>query len=114
MADFVAANGTIVKSAYQPGSLLSGTVSGVMDFGVFLNLEGGGSGLLHRSSISAMPIPRLSDVFHVNQTIKVVIQSLDPASGRCGLETKSLERRPGDVADNITRAMEHAEETFNT
>lgn len=112
MADFVSANGTVVKSAYHPGALLSGTVSGIMDFGVFLNLEGGGSGLLHRSSVSAAPIPRLGDVFHINQTIMVVVQSLDPITGRCALETRTLERRPGDIAANVTLAMEMAEETY--
>ena len=53
------------------GSVVEGTVSGVADFGVFVNLTGSFSGLIHWKSLK----PGFEQHFAKNQPLKVKIQS---------------------------------------
>jgi ribosomal protein S1 len=38
--------------SYQPGTVYQGTVAGVQDFGIFVNLDGHRDGLVHVSKLS--------------------------------------------------------------
>ena len=56
------------------GDILSGTVSGVKKFGVFINL-GGAEGLVHISGFLGLIYP--SDVLQVSDEVKVKILAID-------------------------------------
>jgi len=104
-----------LEKKYKVGSIYSGTVTKLMDYGAFVRLENGIEGLIHNSELSwinknIQPIKVLS----ASQEIKIKIVSIDSSAKRISLsyrETlpnpwKEAEEKVGTVTDatinNIT------------
>jgi small subunit ribosomal protein S1 len=98
--------------ALPRGTLVCGTVTGLRPYGVFLELEGGHSGLLHISQISTDRIENLAVHFAAGDKLKVVVLDHDKASGRVALSTKPLEPAAGDMLRNKAEVFAQAEETL--
>ncbi len=60
----------------QVGSVMEGTVDSLKDYGAFINLENGLTGLLHISQISSQRIKHPGVVLKEGQTVKVKILSI--------------------------------------
>lgn len=72
------------------GQVLSGTVSSVQDYGVFVTLDDSGvSGLCHISEVADKPIENLSKVFERGDPVKVKILSIDLEKRKVGLGMKA-------------------------
>jgi small subunit ribosomal protein S1 len=71
-------NSCILTSIMLPGSVVSGTVTGLRQYGAFLELEGGMAGLLHISQISYERIDNLEQLFSVGQKCKVRLKITPP------------------------------------
>lgn len=93
------------------GSVVSGTVTGLRNYGVFLELEGGLAGLLHISQISVDRIESLENLFTIGQKCKVMILDHDKANNRVALSTKTLEANPGDMLRDMSAVFANAEES---
>ena len=76
---------------------MSGTVTGLRQYGVFVELSGGLAGLLHISQISVDRIESLENLFTIGQKCKVMILDHDKTNNRVALSTKVLEPNPGDM-----------------
>lgn len=72
-----------------PGSILEGTVESLMDFGAFVNLGDGLSGLVHISQISMKRIKKPSEVLKTGDKVKVKL--LNTNQGKISLSIKALE-----------------------
>ena len=70
------------------GMVLSGTIRNIMDFGMFIDINVHQDGLVHISEASDSFIKNLSDVFSINQVVKVKVISLDLERKRIGLSIK--------------------------
>jgi small subunit ribosomal protein S1 len=86
------------------GTLVSGVVTGIRDYGVFVDLVAGATNtnsntpaLLHVSQVSAERATDLQALFTVGETLQVVVMDHDVATGRIALSTKCLELSPGDM-----------------
>ena len=99
------------NSEPKRGEVVSGTVTGLRQYGAFLELDGGVAGLLHISQISYDRIDNLEDVFTVGQRCKVMILEHDKVNSRVALSTKTLEPQPGDMLRDQKMVFEKAEET---
>jgi small subunit ribosomal protein S1 len=84
---------TLVSTTYAVGQRVEGTVTNVVDFGVFAQLEGGIEGLIHVSELSNTPIAHPRDVVARGQRYLLEIVKIDPERQRIGL---SLKRVPAD------------------
>lgn len=73
------------------GDVVTGVVTGVVDFGVFVNMEGI-EGLVHISEISWERVNNPSDYVKVGQTIEAKIISID--KDRLSLSMKQLTKDP--------------------
>jgi small subunit ribosomal protein S1 len=93
------------------GEVVSGTVTGLRQYGAFLELDGGIAGLLHISQISYDRIESLESLFTIGQRCKVMILEHDKANGRVALSTKTLEPSPGDMLKDMQSVFDNAEET---
>lgn len=94
------------------GEVVSGTVTGIRNYGAFLELDGGHAGLLHISQISYDRVDNLEQLFTIGQRIKVMILEHDKLKNRVALSTKTLEPSPGDMLrGNMEMVFEKAEET---
>ncbi len=74
---------------YVPGAIVEGVVESLKDYGAFVKLEDGVSGLLHVSQISRQRIKHPGVVLQEGQTVKVKIR--DTANGKISLSMKALE-----------------------
>jgi small subunit ribosomal protein S1 len=93
------------------GEVVSGTVTGLRNYGAFLELDGGVAGLLHISQISYDRVDNLENLFTIGQRAKVMVIEHDKANGRVALSTKTLEPNPGDMLRDMNSVFEKAEET---
>jgi len=94
-----------------PGEVVGAKVTGLRNYGAFLELDGGSAGLLHISQISADRIDNLETLFTVGQRVKVMILSHDKLNGRVALSTKALEPNAGDMMKDMNAVFEKAEST---
>lgn len=85
----------------QVGSVLEGTVETLQNYGAFVRLENGLSGLVHISQISQKRVKSPKDVLNVGDDVKVKV--IGVKDGKISLSMKALE----DIA-----ATEIEEEVF--
>ena len=74
------------------GAVLEGTVDSVMDYGAFIKLDNGASGLLHVSQISWKRVATPADVLTKGDRITVKIIAVK--DGKISLSKKALEEAP--------------------
>jgi small subunit ribosomal protein S1 len=78
-----------VAEKYKPGERVRGTVTRLMDFGAFVEIEPGIEGLIHISEMSwAKRIRTASDVVKPGDTVEAVILGVTPGERRISLGLK--------------------------
>ena len=89
---------------YPVGARVSGTVTRLMDFGAFVEIEPGLEGLVHISEMSwAKKVKRPSDVLKSGDTVEAVILSVSGADKRMAL---GLKQALGDPWMEAPRKLE--------
>jgi small subunit ribosomal protein S1 len=82
----------------QPGDCVTGSVTNITDFGVFVDL-GGVEGLVHVSEISWGRVHHPADVVFVGQPVQVYIIQVDRERARIALSLKRLCPNPWETAE---------------
>lgn len=90
-----AAKRAAVFEAIQEGSVVTGKVARLTNFGAFIDL-GGVDGLVHISQISHEHVAKASDKLEVGQEVQAKVISVDPESGRVSLSIKDTLAGPWD------------------
>ena len=80
-----------VEQRYEVGKKITGTVTNVTDFGVFVELEEGIEGLVHVSEISKEKIKTPVGMFNVGDIITAKVMNINSDERRIGLSIKRLE-----------------------
>ncbi len=88
---------TLAAQKYPPNSVARGTVTKLMDFGAFVELESGIEGLVHISELSHKRVWRASDVVKEGEQVEVMVRSVDPEAQRMSLSMKELSAPPETV-----------------
>jgi small subunit ribosomal protein S1 len=83
-----------LDSKYTLGSVVSGKVTNIMDFGVFIEVEEGVEGLVHISELSHKRVKSASDLFTIGDTVSAVVKNVDPEKRRIRLSIKDNESPP--------------------
>ncbi len=96
----------IIFSALSEGTILTGKVTNVTDFGAFIDL-GGVEGLIHVSELSWGRVHHPSDVLSVEDEVQVIVLQVCEENSRIALslkrmapnpwETLNIRYNPGDV-----------------
>jgi len=82
----------VIESKYAPGTVITGKVRNVTDFGVFIEVEEGIDGLVHVSDMSwTKRIKHPSELFKKGDEVQAVILSIDAANQKLSLGIKQLE-----------------------
>lgn len=81
----------------QEGDRVQGTVTGLRDFGAFVNL-GGADGLIHVSELAWHRVDHPRDVLRVGDQIEVYVLNLDRETNRIALSRKRLLSDPWEDA----------------
>ena len=80
-----------VAERYQVGKEITGTVTNLTDFGVFVELEEGIEGLVHVSEISKEKIKTPIGKFNIGEVITARVMNINSEERRIGLSIKRLE-----------------------
>ncbi len=80
-----------VADRYQVGKEISGTVTNVTDFGVFVELEEGIEGLVHVSEISTEKVKDPSEQYKVGDVLAARVMNINSDERRIGLSIKRLD-----------------------
>jgi len=77
-----------VPEKYKVGEKVTGTVSRVVEFGAFVELEPGIEGLIHLSEMSWGKVKKAGDVIKPGETVEAVILGVSPGERRISLGLK--------------------------
>ncbi|PKM83643.1 MAG: RNA-binding protein S1 [Firmicutes bacterium HGW-Firmicutes-13] len=75
----------------EVGSIVEGTVTGITNFGVFIQLPGGEIGLVHISEIADTYVKNINDYLQKRDKVKVKILCIDQG-GKIGLSIKQANK----------------------
>jgi small subunit ribosomal protein S1 len=82
---------TDIPNKYQPGQIVTGTVTKLTNFGVFVGLENGLEGLLHISELADHKVENPEEIVKVGEPIEVKILRVDTDERKIGLSRKRVE-----------------------
>ena len=77
----------------NPGDVVEGTISNIVDFGAFVDLEGM-DGLIHISELSWSHVNHPSEVLEIGQTVNVKVLDIDRDRQRISLGLKQTQSDP--------------------
>ncbi len=80
-----------IPNKYQPGQLVTGKVTKITNFGVFVGLENGLEGLLHISELADHKVENADEVVKVGDEIEVKVLRVDTDERKIGLSRKRVD-----------------------
>jgi small subunit ribosomal protein S1 len=83
-----------IPEKYKPGTRVSGTVTNVTDFGLFVELEEGIEGLIHVSQLPKGKQDNPLEGFQVKDEIQAEVVNISKEDKRIGLSIRKLEESP--------------------
>ena len=82
-------------SKYNPGDIIRGTVRSLTDYGVFVGIEDGVDGMVHKSDLSwTQRINNPADVYKKGDEVEAIILSVNHAEKKVSLGIKQLYEDP--------------------
>jgi small subunit ribosomal protein S1 len=83
----------------NPGDVVEGQISNIVDFGAFVDLDGM-DGLIHISELSWSHVNHPSEVLEIGQTVKVKVLDIDRDRQRISLGLKQTQTDPWQVLES--------------
>ncbi|MFP4589242.1 MAG: S1 RNA-binding domain-containing protein [Candidatus Acetothermia bacterium] len=83
-----------VETKFTPGTVVSGEITKVTDFGVFVKLEEGVEGLVHVSEISWDHVGHPGDILSEGEEVKAEVLEVNQEERRISLSMKQVQRDP--------------------
>ncbi|MFH1266746.1 MAG: S1 RNA-binding domain-containing protein [Planctomycetota bacterium] len=80
-----------IPGKYEAGQIVTGKVTKITNFGVFVGLENGLEGLLHISELADHKVENPEEIVQVGEEIQVKILRVDPDERKIGLSRKRVE-----------------------
>lgn len=86
-----------VLASVKAGDVMSGSVTGLPDYGAFVTVLIGGvevQGLVHKSELSWETVMNVDQVVSLGQTVSVLVKDVDVTAGKLTLSMKQLRKDP--------------------
>ena len=83
-----------ITTVPEPGTVYTGKVTSILEFGAFVEILPGKEGLLHISEIAWAKTEKVEDVLHVGDTVTVKLLEVDAKSGKLRLSLRALQEKP--------------------
>lgn len=96
---------------YEKDKIVTGYVTGIEKYGIFVNLDEYYSGLIHISEISTGFVRNVSEYVNIGETIKMKVMSVNEKNHQVKLSIKNLDYRIGKKKRTKIVETEHG---FNT
>ncbi|MBI5534216.1 MAG: 30S ribosomal protein S1 [Deltaproteobacteria bacterium] len=82
---------TLFTERYHPGDKIKGKVRSLTDYGVFVGIEEGVDGMVHKSDLSwTVKVNNPSDIYHKNDDVEAIILSINHDDKKVSLGIKQL------------------------
>jgi len=98
-----------MTTRYRVGSIVTGKVTNITDFGIFMELEPGIEGLVHVSELSSEKVEDPSTVVQKGQEIQAEVLNIDQEERKISLSMKAIEdaevRAEKQALDALNREM---------
>ncbi|MFO7752476.1 MAG: 30S ribosomal protein S1 [Desulfobacteraceae bacterium] len=102
-----------VAERYEVGKEISGVITNLTDFGVFVEIEEGIEGLVHVSEVAKEKINNPKEHFQVGDTITAKVMNINSQERRIGLSIKRLEDDDDEqVLEEFAKNMKPAKSQF--
>jgi small subunit ribosomal protein S1 len=85
-----------IPARYSPGGVVSGPVTKLTNFGVFVELEPGLEGLLHVSELADHKVDRPEDVVKLGEIVEVKVLRVDRGERKIGLSLRQRHESQDD------------------
>jgi small subunit ribosomal protein S1 len=82
---------SLAPSKYRHGTKVTGKVTSLTDFGVFVELEEGVEGLIHVSELSREKVATAKTFAEIGDSLEAVVLSCDPKERRISLSIKAMQ-----------------------
>jgi len=104
---------TLFTDKYKPGDKIGGKVRSITDYGVFVGIEEGVDGMVHKTDLSwTVKINNPADVYNKGDDVEAIILSINHDEKKVSLGVKQLwddpwagamdAYKPGTVVDQVT------------
>jgi small subunit ribosomal protein S1 len=90
-----------LASRYVPGSIITGKVTNVTDFGIFVEIEDGIEGLVHISEISRERIKSAGDIYSIGDVVSAAVKNVDIVNQKIGLSVKDVEKTSNEPSKKL-------------
>lgn len=90
--------------AVEVGNILEGKVTGITDFGAFVELPEGKSGMVHISEVAPVYVSKISEFLQEGQTVKVKVLSVNEENGKISLSIKKASENNSNNNRNRNRS----------
>ena len=106
----------------EAGAIVEGTVKTITNFGAFIDLGDGVTGLVHISEISDDYVKSVNDYLEENQKVKVKVLAVDEANKKITLSIKKADTTPKpqqskqqemSFEDRLSKFLKDSEERQN-
>ena len=116
-----------MSKSVEVGSVVEGVVTGITNFGAFVELPNGKTGLVHISEIADAYVHEVSDYVRNNDHVRVKVLSISDDGEKIGLSLRQANPGPpefvtpreeptrgrGSFEDRMQRFMKESEEKIN-
>jgi len=93
----------VIPEKYKSGTRVSGTVKGITDFGIFVELETGIEGLIHVSQLPKGKQEKSLDEYQVGNEVEAEVVNVSVEDKRIGLSIRKLEQSSErDISKSFT------------
>ena len=99
-----------IEERYRPGDIINVTITRVVDFGAFAQLEPGVEGLIHISELADIAVAEPLKTVQSGDTVSAKILRIDPARQRVGLSRRQALLEGGSVAAEEVAEEEDGDE----
>jgi small subunit ribosomal protein S1 len=96
-----------IQKKYPIGTQVSGPITSVTDFGVFVKLEEGIEGLVYSSELAAERIEKPADHFAQGQQVTALVTKVEPSEQKISLSIRAV----GDKAERAALKKLAAEQS---
>jgi small subunit ribosomal protein S1 len=106
-----------IVEKYPAGSIVTGKVTNVAEFGIFVEIEEGIEGLVHISELNQKRVKSSAELFSPGDTVSAVVKSVDLKNRRIRLSVKDFESGTDDrpvnqylnnkenISSNLSKAL---------
>ena len=92
-----------ITTVPEEGTIYTGKVVSILEFGAFVQILPGKEGLLHISELDWKKVEKVEDVVNIGDEVEVKLLEVDAKSGKMRLSRRALIEKPEGYVEPVRR-----------